>query len=158
MDQVSMAVYTPLLIPLTRIEHRPVSQHSASFIGDVEDITMAFKTLRILEGFIGLLAVFSVIVLVLHKVYDHILYPMEGFGIKKLKGIVGGRQMTIHAVGHKPLFIVGMGGRLPGVVGKLYFMTARAELGRGRTDHGVIGEAEKGKRDKNAQGYQDGRF
>jgi hypothetical protein len=37
-----------------------------------------------------------------------IFYSMSGFGIKKFKGIVGSRQMAVHAIRYKSLFIVDM--------------------------------------------------
>ena len=48
--------------------------------------------------------------------------------------------MTIHAVGHKTLFIVHMTG-----VSKSDFMAGSTKLGRCGADHGVVGEAEEWK-------------
>ena len=78
---------------------------------------------------------------------DHILDTMKGFGIEELIGILRCREMAIHAIGHKSLGIVGMGGGLPSIVGKLNFMTGGAELGGRGSHHGVITDTEEGKGD-----------
>ena len=64
MYQIFMAIHASLLIAGTRVDHGLVSQHGAPFIRDVEDVSMAFLTLLILEAVIGLLTVFFVIIFV----------------------------------------------------------------------------------------------
>ena len=80
---------------------------------------------------------------------------MKRLGIEKIEGIVGSRQVTIHAVRHNPLGIVYMGGGFPCVVGKLNFMTRGAELGGRGADHGIIGNAKERKRNQNADNNQE---
>ncbi len=103
---------------------------------------MAFLALVIVERGIGLLSLFLVVIFALEKMDEDVLGTMKGFGIKKVKGVVGSRQMAIHAVGHKSLLIVHMSGGLPGVVGKLNLVAGGTKLGRGCADHGVVSETE----------------
>lgn len=101
---------------------------------------MAFLALVIPERSIGLLPLFTVIILALEKMDQDVLGAVKGFCIEKVKGVVRSRQMAIHAVGHKSLFVVHMSGGLPGVVGKLNLVAGGTKLGRGCADHGVVGE------------------
>jgi hypothetical protein len=66
---------------------------------------------------------------ILRKMDDNILNAVGGFGIKEIKGVMRGRQMTVHAIGHKALGIIYMGRSFPGVVGKPNFMAGGAKLG-----------------------------
>ncbi len=98
---------------------------------------------------------------VLGKMNINIFYAVYGFGIKKIKCVMGGRQMAVHAVRHKSLGIVDMGGGFPGIVSKLDFMAGCTELRCGGSDHGVIAEAEKGKRNEYTEthkGSSDNKF
>jgi hypothetical protein len=139
-NQVLMTIYTFLLIARPGINHVTVSKHSTTFVWNIKEITMAFLALVILERGIGLLPLFLVIILALEKVEEDVLGTVKGLGIEEVKGVVRSRQMAIHAVGHKALFIVHVGGGLPGVVGKLNLVAAGTELGRGCANHGVVGE------------------
>ena len=103
---------------------------------------MAFLALFIFKRVVGRLAIFFVIILVLGKVDDNIFDPVKGFGIEKINGVTGGWQVTVHAVGHKPLGIVYVGGCLPGIVGKLNLVAGGTKLGRGCAYHGVVSETE----------------
>ncbi len=62
--------------------------------------------------------------------------------------------MAIHAVSHKSLGIVDVGGGFPGVVGELNLMAGCAELGRGCPDHGIIGHAENREGNDNSNKYK----
>ena len=66
--------------------------------------------------------------------------------------------MVVHAVGHETLGIVDVSGGLPGIVGKLDFMARGAKLRSGGANHGVISDAEKGKRHENADDNVNGRL
>lgn len=152
-----MAIHTSLLITRTRIDHGLVRQHGAPFIRNIEDISMAFLTLLIFKAVIGFLPVFFVIIIVCEKMKHQVLETMKGFGIKEFEGILRGRKMAIHAIGHKALGIVRMGGGLPGIVGRLNFVAEGAELGGRGSHHGVITDTEEGKGDQNTQDNQDTR-
>jgi hypothetical protein len=137
-----MTIYAFLFIARPGIDHVTVSKHSTTFVWNVKEIAMAFLALVISKRGIGLLPLFLVIILALEKMDEDVLGTVKGFGIEKVKGIVRSRQMAIHAVGHKSLFIVHMSGGLPGVVGKLNLVTGGTKLGRGCANHGVVGKAE----------------
>jgi hypothetical protein len=108
-NQVLVAVHAFLLVTRTGIQDGSVGQHGATFIGYIEDISMTFLALLILEGGIGLLAILLVVVFLLDKVGDDILYAVECLGIKEIKGVVGGREVAVHTVCHKALGIIDMG-------------------------------------------------
>lgn len=80
-----------------------------------------------------------------HQVFN----AMQGFLVKKVYGILGGRQVTIHAVRDKTLGIVHMSGSFPGVVGELNFVAQYAKLGGGGTNHCIIGHTENREGDEN---------
>ena len=103
---------------------------------------MTFLALVILERGVGLLPLFFVVILALEKMDEDVLGAVKGLGIEKVKGVVRGRQMTIHAVGHKSLFIVHVSGSFPSVISKLNLMAGGTKLGRGCAYHGVVGETE----------------
>jgi hypothetical protein len=67
---------------------------------------------------------------------------VSGLGIEKIKGVMGGWEVTVHTVRHKPLGIVHVGGGLPCVVGETDLVAGGAKLRGGGADHGVIGDAE----------------
>jgi hypothetical protein len=141
-NQVLMTIYAFLLITRPGIDHVTVSKHSTTFVWNVKKITMALLALVISKGGIGLLPLFFMVILALEKMDEDVLGTVKSFGIEKVKGVVGSRQVAIHAVGDKSLFIVHMSGGLPGVVGKLYLVAGGTKLGRGCADHGVVGETE----------------
>ncbi len=82
---------------------------------------------------------------------------MGGFCIEKINGIVGSRQMAIHAIGDKTLCVVHVGGGFPRVVSELDFMAGGTKLGCRGPDHGVIGDTENRKSDNNTQNNKYGR-
>ena len=137
-----MTIYAFLLITRPGIDHVTVSKHSTTFVWNVKKITMALLALVISKGGIGLLPLFFMVILALEKMDEDVLGTVKSFGIEKVKSVVGSRQMAIHAVGDKSLFIVHMRGGLPGVVGKLNLVAGGTKLGRGCAYHGVIGETE----------------
>lgn len=47
---------------------------------------------------------------ILCEMGNNVLYAVSRFGIEKIKGVVGGGQVTIHTVGYKPLGVIHMGG------------------------------------------------
>ena len=109
MDQVPMAVHAAFFIAWPCVKHRSVGKHGPPFVRNIEDISMAFLTLLVLEGGISLLAIFFVIIFFLEKMYNNILDAMCGLGIEKIKGVVRSRQMAVHAVCHKSLGIIYVG-------------------------------------------------
>ena len=137
-----MTIYAFLLITRPGIDHVTVSKHGTAFVWNVKEVTMAFLALVILERGIGLLPLYLVVVFTLEEMDEDVLGTVKGFGIEEVKGVVGSRQMAIHAVGHKSLFVVHMSGGLPGVVGKLNLVAGGTELGRSCADHSVVGETE----------------
>jgi len=134
-----VAIYTFFLITWSGINHVAVSQHGSTFVGNVQQVAVTFLALIILEGGVSYLTIFLVIVSALGKMDDDVLDAVPGFCIEKLEGVVRGREMAIHAVGHEALLIVHMTGGLPGVVGKLNFVAAGAELWCCGAHHGVVG-------------------
>ena len=138
-----MTIYAFLLITRPGIDHVTVSKHSTTFVWNEKEIAMAFLALVIPKRGIGILPLFLVVILALEKMDEDVLGTVKGFGIEEVKGVVGSRKMTIHAVGNKPLFIVHMCGGFPGVVGKLNFMAGCTEIGGRGSDHGVVSDAEK---------------
>ena len=70
---------------------------------------MAFLALVVGEGGVSFLPLLVVIILLLKEVDENIFGAVKGLGVEELKGIVGGRQMAVHAVGHKSLLVVHMG-------------------------------------------------
>ena len=67
---------------------------------------------------------------------------------------MGRREMAVHTIRHKTLGVVHMGGGLPCVVSKLDLMASGTKLRGGSANHGVIGDAEKGKGDDDAYDYK----
>ena len=143
-----MAVHAFFFIAGPGKKHCPMSQHGSPLVGDMQNVAMAFPALLIFKGGIGFLALKLMVILihVLSEMDNDVFYSMDRFGKKEIEGIMGGGQMAVHTVGHKPLGIVYVAGGLPGLDGKLNFMAGSAEL-RGRSPHhGVVGDAEKRKR------------
>jgi hypothetical protein len=157
-NKVSMAVHTLFGITWASINDRPMCQHGPPFLGNVQQIPVALLALLVLERGIGLLAVFFMIVSVLRKMNGDVFEAMPGLRVEEIECVVRGWQVTIHAVGHKTLGIVHMARGLPGVVGETDLMAPRTKLRCGCADHGVVGEAEKGKGNYQTDGYEDGRF
>ena len=82
---------------------------------------MALLALFVGKSRIGFLTLQLVIVLahILCEVNKDVFDPVGCFGIEKLERILRCGQMTIHAISHKALCVVGMGRRFPGIVGEL---------------------------------------
>jgi hypothetical protein len=108
-DQVSVAVYTPLFVAGAGIDHRFVSQHGTTFVGNIQKVAVALLALFVLEGSIGLPAVLVVVVFVLNKMNEDVFDAVKSFCIEEVKGVMRGRKVAVHAVGYKPLGIVHMG-------------------------------------------------
>jgi hypothetical protein len=86
-----------------------VGQHGPSFVRDIKNISVAFLALIVVEGGIGLLAILFVIKFIQNKdVYEQILDAVPRFRIKKVKCVMGGREMTVHTIGHKSLGVIGV--------------------------------------------------
>jgi hypothetical protein len=86
-----------------------MGQHRSTFVRDIEKVAVAFLTLFVFKGCIRLIAILLMVVSVLGKMNDNVFNAMESLGVEEVKRIVGGRQVTIHAVGYKTLGIVDMG-------------------------------------------------
>jgi hypothetical protein len=152
MNKVFVAIHATLFIAWPGINDRSVGEHGTSLVWDIKDVSMAFLALFIFKRGIGSLAVLFMIIGFLGKMNDDIPDAMHGLGIEEVVGIMGGRQMAVHAVGHESLGVIHMGGGCPCVVGKPDFMAPCAELGCRGAYHGVIGYAENGKGDDNSKG------
>ena len=116
---------------------------------------MALLALLILKRCIGDLPILFPFVCSSKKVNKHILYAVPGFCIEKIERVMGRRQMTIHTVGHKPLCIVHMRGRFPGIIRRLNLMARGAKLGGRSPNHGVVEYTEQWERDHNAGADKD---
>ena len=119
---------------------------------------MAFLALVVFKRGVGCSRLFVMIIFILKEMDDNVFDAVKGLGRKEIKRVVGRRQMAVHAVGHKTLGVIDVGGGLPGVVGKLDLMAGGTELGRCGADHGIVGEAEKRKSDDDADGNKNGGF
>jgi hypothetical protein len=114
---------------------------------------MTFPALGVFYARIGGFPLFFVIVgfRSFHEVDDDVFDAVSGLGVEKFHGILGCRQVAVHAVGHEPLGVVHVSGRLPGIVSESNFMAARTEPRRRCADHGVVGKAEERKADDETQ-------
>ncbi len=158
MNQVLMTIHASLLITRPGIDHVSVGQHGPTFVRDVEKIAMALLALVVLERGIGFLSIFFVIILFLEKVDSNVFGTVPGLGIEEVEGVMWGREMAVHTVGHKTLLIIYMRGGLPGIVGKLDLMADSTKLRCCRADHGVVGETEEWKGDDYPCNNEDGGF
>jgi len=70
---------------------------------------MAFLALVVREGGVSFLPLLVVIILLLKEVDEYILDAMKSLSVEELNGILGSRQMAVHAVGHKTLLVVHVG-------------------------------------------------
>jgi hypothetical protein len=85
---------------------------------------MALLALFVFERGVCFLAIFFVVIVVQGKKVDEDVFDAVGrFGVKKIDGVMRSRQMAIHAVCDEPLSVVYVGGRFPGIVGKLNLVT-----------------------------------
>ena len=91
MNQVFMAIHTSLLIPGSGIDYRPVGEHCAPFVRDIQNIAMAFLALLIFKRCIGREPVFLTVIFILGKMNNNILNAVRGLGVEKIEGVVGGR-------------------------------------------------------------------
>jgi len=142
-----MAIHTPFFISGSRIENIPMRQHGSPFIWNVQNVPMALLTLLILEGCIRRLPILPPIIRFPREVNHHILDAVGRLGKKEIEGIMGSGKMTVHAVSHKALGIVDMGGHLPRLIGRFNLVAGGAESGCRGPDHGVVRDAEQGEGD-----------
>jgi len=106
--KILMAIYAPFLVTGPGIDNRPMGQHGSSFVRDVQKVAVALLALLIFKGGISSLAVTIMVVGLLGKMNDNVFNAVGGLGVEEVECIVRGRQVTIHAVGHKALGIVDM--------------------------------------------------
>ena len=92
MHQVPMAFKTAFLISRPGIDHRPVGQHGAPLIGQIDDVAVAFQTLVVFDGGVGPFPVLLMIVRGHGKVGHDVFDAMEGLGVEELKGVLRRRQ------------------------------------------------------------------
>lgn len=144
-----MAVDAFFFISGPWIEHGFVRQHGPAFVGNMQNIPMAFLTLVVFERGVGRVSRLFPVIFVPEEMDKNILDPVSGFGIEEIERAVGGRQMAVHAVGNKPLGVVGVSRCFPRVEGELDFMARRAKPGGRRSNHGVICDGKNRKGDEN---------
>ena len=70
---------------------------------------MAFLALVVSEGGVSFLPLFLVIILFLEEMDENIFGAVKSLGVEELNGIMRGRQMAVHAVGHETLLVVDVG-------------------------------------------------
>lgn len=104
-----MAVHALLLVTWSGVDYRPMGQHRPTFVRNIEKVAVAFLTLFVFKGCIRLIAILLMIVSLLGEMNDNVFNAMESLGVEEVKRIVGGRQVTVHAVGYKTLGVVDMG-------------------------------------------------
>jgi hypothetical protein len=95
---------------------------------------MTFLTLLVGKRSIGLFTIYLVIIFILRKMNNKVLYAVKGFTVEEVDCILGCRKMAIHTIGHKPLGIIGMGRCFPCIIGELNFM-AECTKARSRSAH-----------------------
>lgn len=129
-----------------------MGQHGTPFVRNVKDVAVTFQALLVFERSVGMFPLDLMIVRFrsLHEMDEDILDAVGRFGIEKIDGIVGGGEVTIHTIRHEPLGVIDMGGRPPGVVCELDFMTRCTKLGCRGPNHRIIRQTEKGKSDKDS--------
>jgi hypothetical protein len=108
-NQGTMAIHTFILIAGPGVDYGFMRQHGPAFVRYIEQVSMALHTLLVFKRSIGGFAVFSSIVFFQNEVDKKIFYAMKGFLVEKIKGILGGRQMAVHAIGDKALTVIDMG-------------------------------------------------
>ena len=113
---------------------------------------MTLLALFVVKTGIGLLPGLFVVVFSPHEVDDDILDAVRRLGVEKVEGIMGSGKVAVHAVRHKTLGVIDMGGRFPGVISELDFVAGGTELRGGGADHGKVGHAEEWKGNDNADG------
>ena len=155
MNQIVMAVHALFFVARTSIDHRTVCQHGTALVRHGQQISMALLALGVIKGVVGSLPVFLTIVFFYYEMLNDVLDTMIGFGKEEVECLVRSRQVTVHAVGHESLGIVDMGGRSPGNHRRLDLMAHGAKFRSGGAYHGIIGHAEQGKRDENADANKD---
>ncbi|VTR67401.1 hypothetical protein DESC_600115 [Desulfosarcina cetonica] len=145
MHQVIVTVHTLARIARPRVEHRAMGQHGAATVRHGQEVAVAFLALGIVERRIGRLTVLLPVVIVDEEMHDHVLGTVHGLGEEEVEGFVWRGQVAVHAVGHKALGVVYVGGGTPGRHRRLNLVAGGAERRRGGSHHGVIGQAEQGK-------------
>jgi len=145
-----MTIHTSFFVSGTGIDHVPVCQHGTSFIRNVEKAAVTFLALFVFERCIGIFSGLPMIVIILGEMENNVFEAMKSLCIKEVDRTLGGRKVTVHAIRHESLGVIGMGRRFPGVESKLYFVAEGTKLGSGGTDHGVVRDTEKGKSDEKA--------
>jgi len=71
--EIAMTVRAPLFISRARIQNRTMCKHSAPLLRNIEDISMTFLTLRVLDGFVGPFTIAIMVVRILDEMGHHIL-------------------------------------------------------------------------------------
>jgi hypothetical protein len=106
-----MTIHALFLISWKGVHHCPMGEHGASFVGNIEQITMAFFALVVGERCIGHISIFLMIVGfgTLGKMDHDIFDTVKCFGIEKGEGLMGSRQMAIHAIRDEPLAVIDVG-------------------------------------------------
>jgi len=128
--------------------------HGAAAVGHVQNVTVALLALIVAESGIGSLAGLFAIVLATHEVDGYILEAVIGLGEKELEGILRGGQMAIHAIHNDAGGVIRMGRCTPSPYRGFDLMARGAKFRCGSADHGIIGHAEDGKCNQNAQDDQ----
>ena len=107
-NQIAVTVHTFFFIARSRVQHGPVGQHGTSLVGDVKNVAMTLLALLVFKSGIGLFTLMGMVIQahVFGEMGIDILYAVGCFGIEKIDRVMGCRQVTVHAVGHKPLGII----------------------------------------------------
>ena len=130
MHQRTVAVHTFFFIARSRVDNGSMGQHGAAFVRNIQQISVALHALLIFKRGISCLAVFFSIIFALHKMNDDVFNTVECLLVEKIKGVMGGGKMAIHAVGNKSLGVIDVGGGFPGIVGSLDLVAGCAKFRR----------------------------
>jgi len=132
-----------------------MGQHGTALVRYKKNVPMTLLTLLVFKGSISGLAIFFAVIRFTEEVNKDIFDTMPGLRIKKVKRIMGCREMTVHTVRYKALSVVYMRGSFPGIIGWLDFMAGSAKLWGRSTHHRVIGNTEDRKADKDPKTNED---
>ncbi len=124
-DEVIVTVHALLLHAGHGVENLLVGEHGPTVARKILDVAVAFEALGVLEGCVSLAAIFGPVVVVggvHHEMGNHVFDPVEGLHIEEVDGVVGGREMAVHAVRHEALPVVDVARCLPGIVSPLDFV------------------------------------
>jgi hypothetical protein len=117
---------------------------------------VTLEALFVFKRCIGFFAVFRVVVLIRNKVHKNVFDAVQRLGKEEVGGVLGGGQMTIHAIGDESVGVVGMGGGAPSLYSEPNLVAGAAKTRRGCPYHRVVSDAEEREAEYDPDGNQNG--